>query len=110
MIVFNAIAPLVFFFKRARRSIPVLMIICVMINIGMWYERWVIILSSPGHEFDPYSWSYYQGPLPIEMGIMLGSFGLFFFLFLLFAKFLPSVSMTEMKEDIPAPRRPREER
>jgi molybdopterin-containing oxidoreductase family membrane subunit len=110
MIVCNAIAPFVFFFKRARTSIPVLLIICILINVGMWYERWVIILSSPGHEFDPYSWSYYQGPLPVEMGIMLGSFGLFFFLFLLFAKFLPSISITEIKEDIPAPRRPRKER
>ena len=109
MLICNAVVPLFFFFKRARTSIPVLMAIGILINIGMWYERWVIILSSPGHEFDPYSWSDYQGPLPVELGILLGSFGLFFFLFLLFAKFLPTISMTELKEDIPAPRRPRKE-
>jgi molybdopterin-containing oxidoreductase family membrane subunit len=71
----------------------------------MWYERYIIILSSPAHEFDPYSWGMYFGPTWVEYGIMLGSFSLFSFLFLLFAKFIPSVSMSELKEDIPPPMR-----
>lgn len=105
MFIFNSIAPLAFFWKKLRTSIVSLLAVSIMINIGMWYERWVIILSSPGHDFDSYSWGTYVGPTLVELGIMLGSFGLFFFLFLLFAKFLPSVSMTELKEDIPPPRR-----
>jgi len=105
MIVFNSIAPLVFFLKWARTHIAPLFTISILINIGMWYERYVIILSSPGHEFDPYSWGLFIGPTWVEYGIMLGSFSLFFFLFLLFAKFLPSVSMSELKEDLPPPMR-----
>ncbi len=105
MFIFNTIAPLAFFFKKARTNLASLIVVSVMVNIGMWYERWVIILSSPGHDFDPYSWGTYVGPTLVELGIMLGAFGLFFFLFLLFAKFLPSVSMTELKEDLPVPTR-----
>lgn len=106
MFFFNTTAPLFLFFKKVRDNLISLYIISLMINIGMWYERWVIILSSPGHEYDPYSWGTYVGPTLVELGILLGSFGLFVFLFLLFAKFLPSVSMTELKEDMPPPMRP----
>ena len=73
----------------------------------MWFERFVIILSSPGHEFDPYSWGLYFGPTWVEYGILIGSFSLFFLLFLLFAKFLPTISMTELKDAVAAPRRRR---
>jgi Ni/Fe-hydrogenase subunit HybB-like protein len=105
MILFNSVLPFALFFRKVRLNLILLYIISLMINVGMWYERWVIILSSPGHEYDPYSWGTYVGPTWVELGILLGSFGLFFFLFLLFSKFLPSVSMTELKEDVPAPRR-----
>lgn len=105
MIVFNSIAPLAFFLKWARTHIAPLFTISILINIGMWYERYVIILSSPAHEFDPYSWGLFIGPTLVEYGIMLGSFSLFFFLFLLFAKFLPSVSMSELKEELAPPMR-----
>jgi Ni/Fe-hydrogenase subunit HybB-like protein len=105
MVVCNAIVPLAFYFKRIRTSIPALFVISILINIGMYFERYVIILSSPGHEFDPYSWGLFQGPTWVEYGILLGSFSLFFFLFLLFARFLPPVSMTELKEDLPPPKR-----
>jgi molybdopterin-containing oxidoreductase family membrane subunit len=63
----------------------------------MWYERFVIIIGSVAHDFIPHAWGLYA-PSAIEIGILLGSFSLFFFLFLLFAKHLPSVSMTELKE------------
>jgi len=105
MVVFNSVAPLGFFFKWARTNLVPLLVISVLINIGMWYERYIIILSSPAHEFDPYSWGLYFGPTWVEYGIMLGSFSLFSFLFLLFAKFVPSVSMSELKEEIPPPMR-----
>jgi len=105
MVFCNTIAPLSFYFKKIRTSIPLLFAISILINIGMYYERYVIILSSPAHGFDPYSWGLFQGPTWVEYGIILGSFSLFFFLFLLFVRFLPAVSMTELKEDLPLPRR-----
>ena len=97
MIICNSLVPLFLFVKRIRRSLPWLFIVSILINIGMWYERFVIIVGSVAHDFIPYSWGYYW-PSAIEMGIMLGTFCLFFFLYLLFVKHLPSVSMTEMKE------------
>jgi molybdopterin-containing oxidoreductase family membrane subunit len=99
MVVCNSLVPLLFFFKKYRRSIPWLFGISILVNIGMWYERFVIIVGGPAHDFIPHAWGLYT-PSAIEMGIMLGTFCLFFFLFLLFAKHLPSVSMTEMKETL----------
>ncbi len=105
MIVFNAIVPLALFVKKIRTSLKVLFVISILINIGMWYERYVIILSTPGHEYDPYSWGLFTGPTWVEYGILIGSMSQFFLLFLLFAKFLPSVSMSEMKEELKPPMR-----
>jgi molybdopterin-containing oxidoreductase family membrane subunit len=65
----------------------------------MWFERFVIIVGSVAHGFSPYAWGLYA-PTLIEYSIMLGSFCLFFLLFILFVKHLPSISMTEMKETI----------
>lgn len=97
MVLFNAVVPLAFFIKKVRTDLRYLFGISILINIGMWYERFVIIVGSAAHQFDPYSWGYYS-PTWVEFGIMIGSFSLFFFLFLLFAKFIPTISMTEMKE------------
>lgn len=105
MIICNAVIPFLFYFKKFRIRLVPLFIISILINIGMWLERWVIILSSTAHEFDPYSWGLYRGPSRIEWGVLFGAFGLFFFLFLLFAKFIPPVSMTEIKEDLEPPMR-----
>jgi molybdopterin-containing oxidoreductase family membrane subunit len=69
----------------------------IFVNVGMWLERFVIIVSTLSRDFDPYSWGTYT-PSFVEIGITLGSFGLFFFLFLLFAKLLPVLSITEIKE------------
>jgi molybdopterin-containing oxidoreductase family membrane subunit len=99
MVVCNSVIPLLFFLKRVRRSIPWLFGISILINIGMWYERYVIILGSVAHDFMPHAWGKFS-PSIIEYGILLGSFCFFFFLFLLFVKHLPSVSMTELKESI----------
>ena len=65
----------------------------------MWFERFVIIIGSVAHGFMPHAWGLYA-PTLIEFGIMLGSFCLFFFLYLLFVKHMPSVSMTEIKETV----------
>jgi molybdopterin-containing oxidoreductase family membrane subunit len=99
MVICNSIVPLLFFFRKIRRSLPWLFGIAILVNIGMWYERFVIVVGGPAHDFIPSVWGNYW-PSLIEFGIMLGSFSLFFFLFILFAKHLPSVSMTEMKETI----------
>ncbi|MGA2731282.1 MAG: NrfD/PsrC family molybdoenzyme membrane anchor subunit [Syntrophobacteraceae bacterium] len=103
MIVCNAVVPIALFFKKVRTSIPALFSIGVLVLIGMWFERLVIIVGSEAHEYDPYSWGVYKYPSIVEWGILIGSFSLFFFLFLLFAKFLPTIAITEVKEAIPVP-------
>jgi len=99
MIICNTVLPLFFLVKRIRRSILLLFVISFFVNIGMWFERFVIIIGSVAHGFLPHVWGHYA-PTAVEYGIMLGSFCLFFFLFLLFVKHLPSVSMTEIKESM----------
>jgi len=94
--------PLMFFFKRVRTRPMGLFVISIVINIGMWFERFVIVVGPLTHDFIPYAWGHYW-PSWIEWGILLGSFSFFFFLFLIFVKFLPSVSITEMKEMQEAP-------
>ena len=99
MVVCNTAIPFLFLIKRVRTSIVPLFIISIFVNIGMWFERFVIIVGSVAHDFLPNAWGHYA-PTLVEFGIMIGAFCLFFFLFLLFVKHLPSVSMTEMKEHI----------
>jgi molybdopterin-containing oxidoreductase family membrane subunit len=100
MVSCNSIIPLLFFFKKIRTHLRWLFVICLLVNVGMWYERFVIIVGSVAHDYLPYAWGLYR-PSIIEYGIMVGSFCLFFFFFVLFVKHLPSVSMTEMKEISP---------
>jgi len=97
MVVCNTVVPLAFLVKKVRTTIAWLLAVSVCVNIGMWFERYVIIITSVSRDFVPHAWGLYA-PTPIEFGIMVGSFCLFFFLFLLFVKHLPAVSMTEMKE------------
>jgi molybdopterin-containing oxidoreductase family membrane subunit len=101
MVVCNTVIPLLFLFKPVRTHLKWLFIISIFVNIGMWFERFVIIIGSVAHDFLPYAWGLYR-PALTEFGIMIGSFCLFFFLFVLFAKHLPSVSMTEIKETLHA--------
>lgn len=103
MVVCNSIIPLLFLFKGIRRSIVWLFAIAILINVGMWFERFVIIVTSLAHDFMPYAWGNYA-PSWVELSILVGSFAWFFMLFLLFAKHLPSISMTEVKEIVPPPR------
>lgn len=96
----NAVVPLVCFLGRVRRSPPALFAVGVAVTVGMWFERYVIIIGSPTHAYDPYTWRLFQGPTWVEYGVLVGSFSLFFFLFLLFAKFLPCVSLAEVKGEL----------
>jgi len=99
MVTCNTIIPLFLLFKKVRTNIRVLFVISLLVNVGMWYERFVIIIGSVAHDFLPHAWGLYS-PSWVEFGIMIGSFCLFFFLFVLFVKHMPSVSMTEMKETL----------
>jgi molybdopterin-containing oxidoreductase family membrane subunit len=108
MILFNSLVPLLFFVKRIRTSTPWLFGIAILINIGMWTERFVIIVTGLAHEYLPYSWGLYY-PTWVDVSITLGSFAFFFFWFLLFIKLLPVISIVEVKEELPAPTRAREE-
>jgi molybdopterin-containing oxidoreductase family membrane subunit len=102
MILFNSLVPLLFFVKRIRTSTPWLFGIAILINIGMWCERFVIIVTGLAHEYDPYSWGLFI-PTWVDISITVGSFAWFFLWFLLFAKLLPVVSMVEVKEELPPP-------
>ncbi len=99
MTICNTVVPLFLFFKKIRRSLVGLMIISILVNVGMWYERFVIIIGSVAHDFMPHAWGLYS-PSFIELGIMFGTFCMFLFLFMLFVKHMPSVSMTELKEHL----------
>lgn len=104
MVICNSIIPLLFFFKKIRTSITGLLVVSILINVGMWFERYVIIVTSLAHDFLPAAWGNYA-PTWVEIGISLGSWGFFLMLFFLFAKFLPSISITEVKEILPTPKR-----
>jgi Ni/Fe-hydrogenase subunit HybB-like protein len=97
MVVCNTIAPLFFFFKRVRTSIPALFVIALLVNVGMWLERFAIIVPSTAHDFMPNAWGGYT-PTWVEATISIGALAWFLMLFLLFAKHLPAVAISEMKE------------
>jgi molybdopterin-containing oxidoreductase family membrane subunit len=96
MVSCNVLIPQLFWIKRIRRSIPVMFVIVILVNVGMWFERFVIIVTSLHRDFLPSSWGYFT-PTLIDIGILMGSFGLFFTLVLLFARTLPVISMAEVK-------------
>ncbi len=106
MVICNAVVPLLFFKKSIRTNILALFIISIVVNFGMWFERYNIIVSSLAHDFFPTAWGIYE-MTPVEWGIMLGAFGLFFLLFLTFVRILPSISIAEVKESMPHPLRGR---
>ena len=96
MVSCNVISPQLFWSKKIRTTPWIIFIITIFVNIGMWFERFVIIVTSLHRDFLPSSWAMYS-PTIIEWGILVGSFGLFFTLFLLFAKFLPVIAVAEIK-------------
>ena len=100
MISCNVIFPQLFWFKAIRRSIPLMFIISIIVNIGMWFERFVITVTSLHRDFLPSSWGYYK-PTFVDVLTFVGSFGLFFTLFLLFLKFLPMIAVSEVKGVLP---------
>ncbi len=102
MVFCNCLAPLVWWFKKVRTNYIGLFVVSVIINIGMWFERFNIIASSLSHSFDPAGWVYYT-PTWVEWGILIMSFAWFFTWFLLFVKIMPSVAIAEVKEAMRPP-------
>jgi molybdopterin-containing oxidoreductase family membrane subunit len=96
----NTLIPQLFWVRRFRRSIPVMLVVSVAVTLGMWMERFVIIVISLHQDYLPSSWHLYV-PTWVDVGILLGSFGLFFTLVLLFARVLPVVATTEVKAILP---------
>jgi molybdopterin-containing oxidoreductase family membrane subunit len=101
MVTCNVFVPQLFWVKRLRRSIPVMFVASILINVGMWFERFVIVVTSLAQDFLPANWDYYR-PTIWDISTFVGSFGLFFTLFLLFIRFLPMISMAEVKTVLPA--------
>ena len=100
MLTCNAILPLLLFSQRLRRNTTFLFTLSIFINLGMWYERFVIIVPSMSHEFEPWKWGPYA-PTYVDWAILLGSFGWFSMWFLLFIKQLPVLAIAEVKEIVP---------
>lgn len=96
MISCNVISPQFFWFKKLRTNIPFMFVISIIINIGMWFERFVIIATSLHRDYLPSSWGYFT-PTIVDILTFLGTFGLFLFLFTLFVRFLPMVAVSEVK-------------
>jgi len=100
MLTCNMILPLSLFSQQLRRNTTWLFILSLFINLGMWFERFVIVVPSLSHEFEPWQWAAYT-PTWVDLGILLGSFGWFFMWFLLFIKQFPVVAISEVKEIVP---------
>ena len=92
----NVLIPQVLWFARVRRTLTAVFIISLLVNVGMWFERFIIIVSSLERDFLPSSWASYS-PTSIEIATLVGSFGLFFTCFLLFCRFVPVIAIAEIK-------------
>jgi molybdopterin-containing oxidoreductase family membrane subunit len=97
MVSCNVLVPQIFWFKRMRRSIPIMFAASILVNVGMWFERFTIIVTSLHRDFLPTNWSYYK-PTIFDYSVIAGSFGFFFMWFLLFCRFFPAISMAEVKQ------------
>mgnify|MGYP006268653233 FL=1 len=92
----NVLSPQIFWWKKLRRSVLVTFVMSIFVNIGMWFERFVIIATTLARDYLPSSWSYYT-PTWVEIGLFVGTIGLFFTLFLIFTRVAPVVAIAEIK-------------
>ena len=97
MIGCNVIAPLPLWIKRVRTHVPTIWVISIFINLGMWFERFVIITTGLAHEYDPAAWGYYT-PSWVELTILAASFAWFLMLFMIFLRLFPVIAIQEVKE------------
>jgi Ni/Fe-hydrogenase subunit HybB-like protein len=100
LIACNALTPQVFWLKRMRTSIPVLFAVALVVSIGMWLERFIIIVTSLHRDFLPSSWRMYY-PTVFDFATFIGTIGLFVSLLFLFVRFLPMISIFEMRTILP---------
>ncbi|MGA0406662.1 MAG: NrfD/PsrC family molybdoenzyme membrane anchor subunit [Limisphaerales bacterium] len=108
MISCNVITPQFFWFKKLRTNVVLGWILSIFVNIGMWFERFVIVVTSLHRDYIPANWSYYS-PTKVDVLTFVGTFGLFMVLFLLFIRFLPLIAISEVKgvTDYADPHHPR---
>jgi Ni/Fe-hydrogenase subunit HybB-like protein len=99
MISCNVLSPQIFWSYKLRTSIPVMFVVSIFVNIGMWFERFVIVMTLH-RDFMPTSWALYV-PTIFDYAMLIGSFGIFFTLFLLFCRILPVVAAAEIKSILP---------
>ena len=92
----NVLSPQIFWFKKIRRSIFWTFVMSIFVNIGMWFERFVIIATTLARDYLPSSWSYYS-PTWVEIGLFVGTLGLFFTLYLIFVRVAPVIAIAEVK-------------
>jgi molybdopterin-containing oxidoreductase family membrane subunit len=100
MVSCNVLSPQIFWFRKARQNLTVIFIVSIFVNIGMWFERFVITVTSLANDFLPSAWDYFH-PSFWDISTLLGSFGLFFTLFCLFVRYLPMVAIAEVKCVLP---------
>ncbi|MCL4730747.1 MAG: polysulfide reductase NrfD, partial [Planctomycetes bacterium] len=96
MVSCNVISPQILWFKKLRRNPWVLFVMSIFVNIGMWFERFVIIVTSLHRDYLPSSWAYYKLTW-VEYTELIGTFGIFFFMFFVFIRFLPGIAFGEVK-------------
>ena len=96
MVCCNVVVPQLLWFKKIRRSVMYMYPIVLLVNVGMWFERFVIVVTSLHRDFLPSSWDHYA-PTWTDIGLFVGSFGIFLTLMLLFCRFLPTIAATELK-------------
>jgi len=96
MVICNVCVPQLFWFKKFRRSALLMYPVVILVNVGMWFERFVIVVTSLHRDYLPTSWDYFK-PTWVDAGLLVGSFGLFLTLMLLFCRFLPTIAATELK-------------
>ena len=93
----NVLSPQIFWFRKMRRNLVVTFFMSVLVNVGMWFERFVIIVTSIYRDYLPSSWATYYAPSIWEVGFYVGTFGLFFTCYFLFSKFFPVIALAEIK-------------
>jgi molybdopterin-containing oxidoreductase family membrane subunit len=96
MIACNVVFPQLFWFRKIRENMLIVFILSILVNVGMWFERFEIVVTSLHRDFLPANWSYFK-PTLLDVSTYIGTFGLFFTMFLLFMRFLPIIAISEVK-------------
>ncbi|MDF1564065.1 MAG: polysulfide reductase NrfD [Deltaproteobacteria bacterium] len=100
MVICNVVVPQFLWIKKVRRNVWLMYPIVLLVNVGMWFERFVIVITSLHRDYLPSSWGMFK-PTLVDAGLMVGSFGIFLTLMLIFCRLLPTVASTEMKALLP---------